>query len=56
MEKPPMKQQLLNFITAVLVCTLLGYLSHDLTNGIITGIFFGIGLVIGMNLIGRKRK
>lgn len=56
MEKPPVKQQLLYFIIAVIVCTLLGYLSHDLMNGIQTGIFVGIGFVIGMNLNGKKRK
>lgn len=56
MEKPPVKQQLLYFITAVIVCTLLGYLSHDLIHGIQTGIFVGIGFVIGMNLNGKKRK
>lgn len=56
MEKPPVKQQLLYFITAVIVCTLLGYLSHDLIHGIQTGIFVGIGFVIGMNLNRKKRK
>lgn len=56
MEKPPIRKQLLHFTTAVIVCTLLGYLSHDLMNGIVTGIFIGIGFVIGMNLKGRRRK
>ncbi|MDO5840771.1 hypothetical protein [Methanosarcina mazei] len=56
MERPPVKEQLLHFITAVIVCALLGYLSHDLMNGIQTGIFIGIGFVIGMNLIGKRRN
>lgn len=56
MERSSVKEQLLYFIMAVLVCTLLGYLSHDLINGIQTGIFVGIGFVIGMNLNGKKRK
>ena len=56
MEKPPIKQQILYFIMAVIVCTLLGYLSHDLIHGIQTGIFVGIGFVIGMNLIGKRRN
>ena len=56
MERPPMKEQLLHFITAVIVCALLGYLSHDLMNGIQTGIFIGIGFVIGINIIGKRRN
>ncbi len=56
MEKPLMKEQFLYFIIALIVCTLLGYLSHDLMNGIVTGISIGIGFVIGMNLIGKRRK
>jgi hypothetical protein len=54
MEKLPMKQQLLYFIIVIIVCTLLGFLSHDLTNGVVSGIFIGIGFVIGMNLIGKR--
>lgn len=53
-ERPTIKEQLLHFVTAVIVCTLLGYLSHDLMRGIQTGIFIGIGFVIGMSLIGKK--
>lgn len=56
MESPPMKEQFLYFIIALIVCTLSGYLSHDLMNGIVAGIFIGIGFVVGMNLIGKRRK
>lgn len=54
MEKLPIKQQFLYFIIVIIVCTLLGYLSHNLMNGIVTGFFIGIGFVIGMNLIGKR--
>lgn len=37
---------LLQFITALLTCTILGYLFHDLMNGILPGIGVGIGVVI----------
>jgi hypothetical protein len=56
MERPPLKEQFLYFIIALIVCTLAGYLSHDLMNGIVDGIFIGIGFVVGMNLIGKRRR
>ncbi|MDD4760621.1 MAG: hypothetical protein ACOX7Y_07920 [Methanosarcina sp.] len=55
MEKSLMKNQFLYFIIPLIICVLLGYLSHDLMNGIRAGIFIGIGFVIGMELV-RKMK
>lgn len=54
MEKSLTKEQILYFITTLIVCTILGYLSHDLMNGVFTGIFIGAGFVIGMGLIGKR--
>lgn len=51
MEISLMKERFLYFIIALTVCTLLGYLSNDLMNGIRTGIFMGIGFVIGDILV-----
>ncbi|SFM50554.1 hypothetical protein [Methanolobus profundi] len=48
-------EQLLFLITALIVCTFLGYLHHDLMNGIRTGILVGIGIVIGMKVIGKRQ-
>ncbi len=57
MEISLIKKQFLHFITALFAGTLYGYLSHDLMNGIRTGILIGIGFVIGMELVGKgKRK
>lgn len=55
MEKSLMKEQFLHFITSLIVCMLLGYLSHDFMNGIRAGIFVGIGVVIGTEM-GRKSR
>jgi len=46
MRKVSNKYLFLQFITAVVTCTFLGYLFHDLMNGIITGIGAGIGVII----------
>lgn len=54
MEISLMKERFLHFIIALTVCTLLGYLSNDLMNGIRTGIFMGIGFVIGDILVKRR--
>ena len=56
MEKSLMKERFLHFITVLIVCILLGYLSHDLMNGIRAGILIGIGFVIGGELIGKRIK
>lgn len=54
MEISLMKERFLHFIIALTVCTLLGYLSNDLMNGMRTGIFMGIGFVIGDILVKRR--
>ncbi|ALK05844.1 hypothetical protein SAMN02910340_00752 [Methanosarcina thermophila] len=46
----------LHFIIILIVCTLLGYLSNDLMNGTRTGIFMGIGFVIGNILVKRRER
>lgn len=46
MEKVSKKYLFLQFITAFITCTFLGYLFHDVMNGIITGIGVGIGILI----------
>lgn len=58
MEKTLVKERFLHFIAILLTCTILGYLTNDIVNGISTGIFMGIGFVIiGEGIIGnRKRK
>lgn len=56
MEKSLLKNRFLHLIIPLIVCTLLGYLSHDLVEGIRTGIAVGIGFVIGMELTGKIRE
>ena len=56
MEISLMKERFLHFIIALTVCTLLGYLSNDLMNGMRTGIFMGIGFVIGNILVGKRLR
>ena len=56
MEISLMKERFLHFIIALTVCTLLGYLSNDLMNGMRTGIFMGIGCVIGNILVKRRER
>ena len=56
MEISLMKERFLHFIIALTVCTLLGYLSNDLMNGMRTGIFMGIGFVIGNILVKRRER
>lgn len=51
-----MKTRFLYFITSFTICIILGYLSHDLVNGIRIGIGSGIGVVIGMELGKRREK
>ena len=55
MEKYLTKDRFLCFITPFIVCVLLGYLSHDLMNGIRIGISVGIGAVLAKEL-GRRRE
>jgi|GEM_PF-3137019 len=55
MEKTLIKERFLYFIIILVVSTLLGYLSNDLMNGIRTGILVGIGFILGMLLIGKKK-
>ena len=43
MEKSQIKKAFLHFIIIIIMSALLGYLSHDLMNGVITGFFIGIG-------------
>ena len=43
MEKSQIKKAFLHFIIIIIMSTLLGYLSHDLMNGVNTGFFVGIG-------------
>ncbi|WP_407356269.1 hypothetical protein [Methanolobus sp. WCC5] len=40
-------RMILHFSTILIVCTLLGYLSHDLMKGIYVGILAGIGFALG---------
>jgi hypothetical protein len=56
MEISLMKEQFLYFIIALIIGTSYGYLSHDLMNGILTGVFIGIGFVIGNILVGKRRR
>lgn len=42
-EKSQIKKAFLHFIVIIIMSVLLGYLSHDLMNGLITGFFVGIG-------------
>ncbi|KXS43751.1 MAG: hypothetical protein AWU59_924 [Methanolobus sp. T82-4] len=56
MQKHPIKERILHFATILIVCILLGYLTHDLLNGMFVGIAIGIGFVmIGEGLIGNRR-
>jgi hypothetical protein len=43
MEKSQIKKAFLHFIIIIIMSTLLGYLSHDLMNGVNNGFFVGIG-------------
>jgi hypothetical protein len=43
MEKSRIKKGILHFFIIVIMGTLLGYLSHDLMNGVTTGFFVGLG-------------
>lgn len=56
MEKSLIKNRFLYFITSLIICVLLGYLSHDLMSGIRAGIFIGIGVVIGMEIVERYER
>jgi len=42
-EKSQIKKAFLHFIVIIILSALLGYLSHDLKNGVIIGFFVGIG-------------
>jgi hypothetical protein len=46
MEKAQIKKALLHFIIIITMSTLLGYLSHNLINGVINGFFVSIGFAI----------
>jgi positive regulator of sigma E activity len=52
MDESLIKSRLLYFIIPLIVCMLLGYLSHDLISGIRSGIAIGIGFLIGRELVG----
>lgn len=56
MEKSLMKNLFIHFFIPVTICSFLGYLSNDFIHGIRTGIFIGIGFVIGLGLFGKKEK
>jgi len=56
MNKSLMKERFFQFIAALITGTLLGYLSHDLMNGIFNGLLIGIGFITGMELIRRVKK
>jgi hypothetical protein len=47
MKKSQVKKVFLNFIIVLVTCTLLGYLSHDLMNGVKIGLGVGTGVAIG---------
>ncbi|MGD9780007.1 hypothetical protein [Methanomethylovorans sp.] len=51
MDITQLKNDLLFFIISVIVYTILGYLSNNAINEIISGIFVGIGFVIGKEVI-----
>lgn len=53
MDRSHLKSQLMNFLLPLIVCKLIGYLSHDDTGGVSSGIGIGIGFVIGHELIGK---
>jgi hypothetical protein len=46
MKKSQVKNTFLHFITAVITSSILGYLSHDLTNGVRIGLGVGTGIAI----------
>ena len=50
MEKSQIKNAFLHFLIALVTCTLLGYLSHDLMNGVKIGIGVGTGIAISTGL------
>lgn len=56
MDESLIKSRLLYFIIPLIVCMLLGYLSHDLISGIRSGIAIGIGFLIGRELVGKHWK
>jgi hypothetical protein len=57
MEKSLKKELYLNFIEAFILLTLLGYLSHNLLYGILSGFGAGIGICMGkINLKRREKK
>lgn len=51
-----MNERFSHFITILIVSALLGYLSHDIMNGIFFGILVGIGFVLGEELFKKMRK
>ncbi len=53
MDRSHLTSQLMYFLLSLIVCTLIGYLSHDDTGGVSSGIGIGIGFVIGHELIGK---
>jgi len=46
MKKSQIKNAFLHFITAVITSSILGYLSHDLMNGVRIGLGVGTGIAI----------
>jgi hypothetical protein len=46
MKKSQVKNTFLHFITAVITSSILGYLSHDLMNGVRIGLGVGTGIAI----------
>ena len=53
MDESLIKSRLLYFIIPLIVCMLLGYLSHDLISGIRSGIAIEIGFLKGRELVGK---
>ena len=46
MKKSQIKKVFLNFIIAFIICSTLGYLSHDFMNGVRIGLGVGTGIAI----------
>ena len=46
MKKSQVKKAFLNFIIALIICSMLGFLSHDFMNGVRIGLGVGIGIAI----------
>jgi hypothetical protein len=53
MKKSQVKKSFLNFVIALTICSMLGFLSHDFINGVRIGLGIGIGIAIVVYFSGR---